>query len=492
MTLRCFRVLLAFSFAATASLAAAPVRADEEKALTPNAHFMSGKLYLSQKVYDKAEREFKAAVDGDSTKADYHGHWATALSYLAKERIAASSQITDRAAKLEAVRAVGPLYETARAEFEKAMVLDPKKADDQETNRLHFWVELYQLADASFKRGDFEDALELYKLTTVLDPKEPTGVFYVGYTLSKLDPPQTIEAVKMTVKARDMAAEKIAELGDCSQFKSNKKKNDCQKKIKNLETIQTNVENFTKSKNVELGRYYMDLSKTEQDVAKKRENLSTAIGYFDKGLEQDPALTGVIFEKADALFKTGQTYDGDAANSSKYYGDAATVFLSIADNDSLDAETRNNARYNAIMAMYAGANWQGVVPQMKMYIDADPKDQDIWMRLAKASSELKENKEAAQYLMTANALGAKADAGVVVESVNTVKNLYGTSDAARAHGELGDPEEVRVYEESSEGGHRVITWIWWKKGQIRHFVDGVQVGQVSFAPLTGPAPSTSN
>jgi tetratricopeptide (TPR) repeat protein len=415
--------------------------------------------------------------------------WATSLSELAKERLAASAKMTDRAAKLASIRDVTPLYETARVEFDKAMVLDEKKADAYATNRLHFWVELYQQADARFKANDYEEALEIYKLTNVLDPKEPAGVFWMGYTLGRLD--QTVEGVKLASQAKVMAEERIAELGDCSQFKSRARKNDCTKRIENYRTIQTNVDNFTKSKNVALGHVELDAALAEQDVEKKRTHFLTAIDYFDKGLAQDPSLTGVIFDKADALFKLGQTYnEGDVETAKKYYRQASGTFLQIADNDTLEAEPRKDARYNSIMALYAASDWADLLPQLKLYVDIDPRDQEVWRRMAKTTAELDRNLEAASNLMMSNAVGEDAETVAVNESVNTIKNLYGTSEAAQALGQLGEPEEVRAFREASEEGQVITTWIWWGKGEARHYVDGRQVGAVTFAPQSGEAHSS--
>jgi tetratricopeptide (TPR) repeat protein len=480
MTIRSLRFLPAVVLAVSC-VCVGRASADDEKELTPNAHYMSGKLYMSQKVYDKAEREFRAAVEGDSTHAEYHAMWANSLSELAKMKLASTASVSDRDAKLEAVRAVGPLYQNAQVEFAKAIAMDPKGADEFEKNRLHYWVELYQLADARFKAPDYEDALELYKLTTILDPKEPTGVFWVGFTLAKLE--KTMEGVQTALQARAMAEERIAELGDCSQFKSQKKKGECAKRIQNMKTIQNNVDNFTKSKNYELGKDQMNRAVTEQDVAKKRERFLAAIDYFEKALTQDPTLLGVRFDKADAQFKLGQTFEeSDTTTAHKHYRSAATTFLEIAADDSTEADARKDARYNAIMALYQSSDWAGLLPLLKVYIDVDPHDADIWRRIAKTMAELDRNSEAFSSLMTANALGEQGEPVDKNQSMNTVKNLYGQSAAAKALQELGEPEEVRSFQETSENGREITTWIWWTKGQIRHYVDGTQVGTVSFAP----------
>src|SRR5512140_941247 len=480
MTSRFLRFVPAFLVASSLVFTASQARAEEpERELTPKSHFMSCKLYLTQKVFDKAEEQGRLAVKGDSTQADYHGYWATALASLARERLGNTASISDTSARLDSVRAVAGLYDNARREFETAMRLNPKEPD-YGTNRMHFWAELYALADSRMKANppDYGEALELYKLTTVLDPKEPAGVFWVGYTLAQLNRP--LEGVKTVMLARQMADQRIAELGDCSQLKG-KAKVECSKAMKSLLIIQQNVESFTKSKNVEIGRSELEAAGAESDAAAKRGRLESAISYLNKGLEQDPSLENVRFDIADAQFKLGTSYEGnDSSMAHKYYREAAGTFLTIADNDSSAQDSKKDALFNANMALYQASEWNRVLPLLKRYVDIDAHDQDIWRRIAKVNAELDKRPEAISSLMMSNALGDGGEDVPVEESISTVKNLYAGSDAARSLSELGNPEQVRAFRDN-ENSRVITTWIWWTKGQVRHFVDGKQVGTLSFA-----------
>jgi hypothetical protein len=69
--------------------------------------------------------------------------------------------------------------------------------------------------------------------------------------------------------------------------------------------------------------------------------------------------------------------------------------------------------------------------------------------------------------------------------VGTVKNLYSASAAAKALTELGNPEEVRTFTDEKNGGQVVTTWIWWSKGQARHYLNGDELGKVSFRAAAG-------
>jgi hypothetical protein len=109
-------------------LAAGFARAEDDKALTPNAHFMSGKLYLSQKVFDKAEHEFASAVEGDTTNAEYRTYWATALSEVAGHgsRKAPRRSATPRSAG-PALKVINDRLAEASLQFDRAGAMDPKK-----------------------------------------------------------------------------------------------------------------------------------------------------------------------------------------------------------------------------------------------------------------------------------------------------------------------------------------------------------------------------
>jgi tetratricopeptide (TPR) repeat protein len=479
MTIRVRRYFPALLAASLVALTIHTAWADEEKELTPNAHYMSAKLYLSQKVFDKAEAEGRAAVKGDSTKADYHAVWAQALSELARLRLDETVNAPDKPARLQSIREIAPLYATARDEFEKAMGLDPKQADENSDNRLHYWVELYRQATARFEQEDYEEAIELFKLTTVLDPQEPAGVFWVGFTMDRLG--QTLDGVKMAATARAMADVRIAELGDCSQFKSKAKQRACTKKIETMQTIRTNVDNFTKSKNVAIGRASLDAATAEQDATKKRELLTSALNYLKLAREQDPSLVSVLFDEGDAYFKLAQTYE-DTASANPRYRQASAMFLTLAANDSSDADSRKDALYNAIMALYASSDWPLVLPHLRKYIDMDPHDSDIWKRIAVAQSELKNTPEAVSSVIMSNALGSTGEDVKVEESVNTARNLYSGTGMGQVLSELGPPEQVRSYQDPTDPNRILFTWIWWKKGQARHFENGQLVGSVSFAP----------
>ncbi len=454
---------------------------DETEQLTPNARFMSGKLYLKQQVYDKAESQLRLAVAGDTASAEYRAYWATALAYLGEEKLQKTSGISDLNERLAAIRATSDVFKAAGEQFALAIAMDPKKQTDWSgDNRAHFWVDIYKQADGLFRESRYEDALELYKILTVLNPEEPEGFFRVAYTMDRLG-----EAKQSVIKAGEskvMALDRIGQLGDCGQFKSSKAKSECRKKIRELEKIVTNVDSFTRSKYADLGYNALDAAQAEKDPVAKRPSLDEAQMFFEKALEQDPSLEGVRFSYGNVFFNRARTFDGESPDTSRAYPQyrkAAAIFASLANADSVDADTRRDALYNAGSALYAASDWQGALPLLKRYIDLDVKDGDTYRRVAKCMSEMGQHADAVAYYLLS--LSLEADKKDITEAMNTARNLHAGSDQVRAADELGNPEEIRAVEEDNR---TTLTYIWWLKGEARHFRDGALVGAVKFAPMT--------
>jgi tetratricopeptide (TPR) repeat protein len=464
-------------------LVAVSVSAQEEKTLTPNAHFMSGKLYFNQKVFEKAEREFANAVKGDSTSAEYRAFWATAISEVALARLEATTEIADQAARLEAIRSIEPLLRTASEQFERAMEIDPKKQGDfASENRQHYWVDMYKQADVLLKDKRFEEALEVFKLTTVLDPSDPAGFFQVAYTQSQIGDVRM--SVLLAKESRDMASARLEELGDCSQFKSASRKKECRDRRNRMETIIRNVDSFTRSKNAALGDEAFERSTTIDEPAARRAVLDEAITFYGAALEQDPSLEGVRFNLGNTHFEKARSFEkaGDATAAGPEFQKAAEVFLVLADNDSAKVENRRDALYNAASARFAAKDFAGAGPLFKRYIDLVPKEVPAWGQAGVCHLEQGQRLEGVAYITMANALDDKAIETPVGVSVGTVKNLYGGSAAATALADLGEPEQVRTYTDPSDTERVVTTWIWWSKGQARHFLKGDEVGRVEFQP----------
>lgn len=455
--------------------------ADEKQGLTPNARFMSGKLYWNQKVYEKAEREFAAAVVGDTTNAEYRTFWGTSLSQVAIGQLEATASISDPEARRAAIQAVAPMLAEAAHQFDLAAMMDPKKqaaaADD---NRQHYWVDIYKQGLALAELKLYEDAREVFKLTNIIDPKDPSGLFQVAYANRQMG--NTVLAVAEAKKAKEMAQIRIAELGDCSQFKSTNAKKGCRTKVENMNKIIKNVDSFTRSNNVKLAEEALTRSRNAADPAGTRAAYAEAIGYFEAALEQDPSLDGVRFDLANTHFMTAESFESekDKPSAKASYLEAAEIFKVLADADSVDSETKLLSLYNGASALYSAEDFVGAGPLFQRYIDQKPREVPAWQLAGICHLEQGKRLDAMSYLSMGSALGNKSTVTSVEESVGTTTNLYHGSAAAKILAELGNPEDVRSYTDKDNGGRIVTTWIWWSKGQARHYVNGEEIGRVNF------------
>lgn len=478
MRYRCLIPVLVWSGLACLLVPPAPA---QEAGLTPHAHFMSGKLYFTQKVYDKAEREFQLAVQGDSTQAEYRVLWANAMCEVARQTLADATGQRDPAARAKAIQQLATVYQTAADQYSKAAATDPKKQGEASAdNRLHYWVDLHNQAVELFKLKKFETALEINKLMTYLDPREPRGFFGMARTMDQLG--ETKVGVILADQAKGLADERIAELGDCGQFVSKKRQKDCKDQIKNYEKFKLDVDNFTRAKYVALGQEALRLSQDEPNIDNKRKYLEETIMFFKKGLEQDPSLIGTRFDLGNTYYALAQTWDEsgarDTSSAFPSYREAARIFLQLVGNDSTPADIINDARFNAGQALYSAANWSAAVPVLRGYIAVFPKEPATYNLVAQCLAELKRPAEAAAYTRMVGAL-LKGDQVPVNESITTARNLYGDSDMTKSLAEMGNPEEVRSVQERGTD-ETVITWIWWARTEARHYIKGVQVGVVKF------------
>jgi tetratricopeptide (TPR) repeat protein len=481
MTMRYRHLVSALIGAGLGCLWVLPAAAQEE-GLTPHAHFMSGKLYFSQKVYDKSEKEFRMAVAGDSTVAEYRVLWASAVCEVARQNLEAAANLPDRGARMKAIQELVPLYQTAAAQYSRAVELDPKKqAEESANSRLHYWADLYNQALQLSESKKYETSLEVNKLLTYLDPREPRGFLGMAVAMDKLGEAKV--AVILAGQAGELADQRIAEMGDCSQFLSKRRQGECRKEIQNFQKVRFQVDQFTRSKNVALGREATKNADAETDVANKRAYLEEAIMFLQRGLDQDPSLLGVRFDLADASFRMARTWDDAGSDTSKAnpcYREAARVFMQLVNNDSTDVETRDAALYNAGQALYAAGSWVQALPVLQRYIATHAREADTYPLVAKCLVELKRPADASAYMRMFSALSAKAESVPPGESVTTARNLYAGSDMVKGVDALGPPEEARSLLEP-ETGETVVTWIWWTKEEARHYIKGIQVGSVRFA-----------
>jgi tetratricopeptide (TPR) repeat protein len=140
-----------------------------------NPHLSGGRLYRSQKVYDKAQRELELAVQQEPNNPLAH---------------------------LELGMVYAEVGETKKAgvEFEKALALNPKMRKDVDANRKHYWVQHFNAGiKLTNEDKNFEEAAKEFQKAIDLDTADPRAYTNLAFCLRKMDKPD--EALQLFEKA---------------------------------------------------------------------------------------------------------------------------------------------------------------------------------------------------------------------------------------------------------------------------------------------------
>ena len=201
---------------------------EEEIKISPKSDFsfyLLGQQYLQQKDYDKAKKNYEAAIaiEPNNTNAHY-GLYAVytklnqpkaAQKYLAsfkklkaedmkvlKDRNDAYSDlVTVRKGAAETYVTAGRLYmESGRLQEAEALLLRAIVIDPNDTECLEWLVTLYQTTNRVM------DAIQICKKIIKIEPDDPVAYLNMGILYNRLQ--KTVEAEESFVKAIKLAPEK--------------------------------------------------------------------------------------------------------------------------------------------------------------------------------------------------------------------------------------------------------------------------------------------
>jgi tetratricopeptide (TPR) repeat protein len=443
------RALGALSFAGALALAPASVGAEDNCA----NEFRSGKLYFSQKLYDKAVQRFARAVQLCPQKAEYHAHYALSLAHRSGMALdAAMAPGADPGALAALTDSVTAAFQLAAVEFDTSLALDDTKKHQKSVreNRKHFWVERYNLGLQLLKDENFAGADIQFRLARVMDPKEPKAYAQGAIALIKLDKKaeaaqlveaglildpedKTLKPLKSSI-VRDAATELAQKAEQEHDAESGKK----------AEEMYTQVI----EERIQAGE--------EEDA-----NL-----YFDRGVARS-ALAAAL-SQAD----TSGTVSPEAAEA---YRRAAEDFAKARELVPMDkdADFHKGALFNGIQALVYAEKGSDAVPLIKAYLGADWKDIPVWQLYAQALVQAGDKAGGVSALVVSRSL---AHDPVPVDQ--TVQGA--TADAAKAMSELGKPEAAYSYQEAGLEQGEIETWIWPSKKTAKSFIRGVQNGQITW------------
>jgi tetratricopeptide (TPR) repeat protein len=430
----------------TAVLLAAIVAPAAAEKVNCSNEFRSGKLYFSQKLFEKAVHRFALSVETCPEKADYRGRYAIALAQYGGERLEDVLVFApSEEAKAATIDSVVTMYQAAGAQFDTSKTLDPGKKNQKfvRENREHFWVERYNKGVKLLKEGKHEIAALEFHLARLLDPTRPLAYSQGAIALIYLDRKQEAATLVQAGLEREPEDKKLNDL---------------------LETIYIDAADDL----IEECERSVSDGNTEEAVGKASE----AVAYLDQVLERrGGGDENLIFKRGTAHLAGGSAQGEDGTESFKA---AAADFSKAAELVSYedDANFHLAALFNQIQSLLKVGDCEGAIVVIKDFISKDYKDAGIWRSWAICLSEKEDPQAAVAALMLSKSLDGEA---VDVQSAVEVAK----EDAAAAVQALGPPDFIRTYQEASSG-NQIESWFWIDERTAMSFILGVKNGEMTW------------
>jgi tetratricopeptide (TPR) repeat protein len=431
--------------------------------------FRSGKLYFSQKIYNKAVERFAASVEVCPDKSEYRTRYAIALAQYAEERLTTVTTLSDSAAKAALLDSVKAMITLAGSEFDSALAQKDCNKKIQKLvreNRKHFWVDQYNQGIKLNQESDYFMSALNFELARVLDASDPRA-FSQG----------AIALINMDDKA---AAADLVQQG-LDLFPDDEKLNTLQKSI------------------------FLDAADDLTGQAEKEKNVGKAedaLGYLEKVQSKleapDP---DILFKMGLAKMAAGGALNKDAGSgtpdsteASARYRDAAETFAKAAalikfvpDPKTADDSGNNDfhlaCRFNQVQSLFNAGDYDATIAAIKEYLALKYDDPAIWQIWTFCLQSQNRPDAAAAAIMVSKSIPVPEDlqtaanrGGTEIAVADAEKNAK--EDAAAALKELGPPAKVCSYQ--TEDGYQVDTWFWPAKRRAMSFVLGVKNGEMAW------------
>jgi len=244
-----------------------------------NPHLSGGRLYRSQKVYDKAQRELELAVQQEPNNPLAH---------------------------LELGMVFAEIGETKKAgqEFEKTLQLDPKMQKDVDANRQHYWVEHFNAGiRLSNEEQNFAAAAEEFQKAVDLDPKDVRAYTNLAFCLRKTGRPDEALALfqkALTLNPTDPNARKNLAASYLDMARSESKEKRYVDAIMLYEKAAELDSTYTDAQ-FELANAYSEAALAESIAVARTQYYDKAVSLYSRVLERDP-------KNIDATFNLGTAY----------------------------------------------------------------------------------------------------------------------------------------------------------------------------------------
>lgn len=244
-----------------------------------NPHLSGGRLYRSQKVYDKAQRELELAVKEEPNNP---------LAHLELAMVYAEIGETEKAGE----------------EFEKTLQLDPKMQKDVDANRQHYWVEHFNAGiRLSNEEQNYEEAAEEFQKAVDLDPRDVRAYTNLAFCLRKTgrqDEALALFQKALTLNPTDPNARRNLAASYVDMARSEVRGEQyidaimLYEKAAELDSTVTDTE-------FELANAYSEAAQAETIAVARTQYYENAVALYNRVLERTP-------DNIDATFNLGTAY----------------------------------------------------------------------------------------------------------------------------------------------------------------------------------------
>jgi tetratricopeptide (TPR) repeat protein len=481
----------ALAFLAAFALASSPA--------TASVCFTSGKVYMQQKVWDKAATQLECARKLEPQNSQVYLLLGSARSELFQ-------------------------YASAGAAFELGITAakakkDDKKAAEIKNNQMAYMSRLYNLGvkamtqagnsiDPAAESAGIDSAFGLFGL-----PKDPNVAIVDSTAYPKYDGSSHVQEAVYYFRLATLVAPKEADpyrnlaylydlLGRSDDAMAAARAglaiapND-DKLQKNLRAAA--VGNANRLYNAEkypeaIDAYTLAIANDpsgklvyESRIADARYRMANKMG------EKDPG-RGAMFDSTVAAYNVllrDTPAESTQIRENAYYNQAVILAnqsknkeaAAILDQAVKEFPHSKDLLFLAGQTKYNASDFTGAADLLKRALAEDPKDAAIHQALFQTLTKLnKQNESVAEYTLY-KALGeGKARTGSALKTwVDTAENRYGPGHALKKTlaSEGGYPDEVRTY---NDGDKRLESWFYWTKGKAITFMEGQVLSQATFPP----------
>lgn len=402
-----------------------------------NPHLAGGKLHFDQERYDRAEENFRLAVE--KTPEDGEAWMWLAMSQAEQDR-----------------------PEEAVANFKKAAELTPSIAQDVANNRQSYYADHYNsglayvteakdfetAGDEAAAQERYRSALTQFKKAVIYRDDDAQAHMSIGVSYFNLG--QIDSALIVFDRVHDMAP-------------------DDPKVATTLHEVYKDQGNQAFAAGIE--------AKEAGDEAKAKELFEGALNFYNSAAEIEADDLDLAQNRAGIAWELS---DLDPSRKDELTAAAAADYERV-----LAAEPENAiVLENLSMLASSRGETQAALDYASRLVDIDPKDAKAHILQGRAQGAL-DNRSA---MLGDLLIGQSLDSGTQIpptQARSEAEKFGAKSDMLAQFRESGEPEEIRSY--SDTGGSDYQIWFYWARGRAYCYQQGDEIYAKEFKGVTAGA-----